>query len=977
MSKKLTYSLACFFTAFFIQGISQQYKFINYSTAQGLSQSQVNSVVQDSEHNLWIATLDGLSKFDGKTFSNFYKDQGLSSNTINALFCDSLNRIWIGTSEGLNYIYKNSVYPVNLKDYSQYKVNAIYVLNHFIYIGLAKDIVLKISVHENPTNTLVKSMEVYTLPEKTSVNSISSIQNSIYISTRKGVYTLSDRLSRVSFIDSTLNCTNIKEDLSHTIWLSTLEQGVFKFKEGKSAHYKSENELNIPNNYVRDLIVDHQNNVWFCTKVGLTKIAGNTITNYIGTNGFDYVAESILEDAEGNIWIGTEGKGIVRFVNESFSFLTAKQGLHSDLILSFCEDKEGAIWLSSYGSGVARLYGNQFTLYSFQNNTLSNNTVWSSFKSSDGTLFFGTSDGLDVFKNNRFYHYKTEDGLLNNKIQSFFEDNDSTVYIGTKEGVVSYKNGKISSFLTNIWDVRSIVLYQNSICFASSDGIYITTKNKPPKKIGDELLLNKTVYCLASYKKELWIGADDGLYKYFNGSIQKVKTSIKNSNSSAINFLHIDRENTLWVGVNNGIYRKNLEDEDTPFTILTTDDGLIGLETNLNAIYEDSKGKIWIGTSEGVSIYNPKDKTSRLDYKLKISLNEVKLFYETENWVDSARFKFDYNRNHISFYFNAPFYQKPNNVYYQYKLEGFDENWTPPDFTNFTRYSNVPPGHYTFKVKASYDLKNWTSEASYSFTIKTPFWLTWWFRIGFLLLLFGLTYYFFLRQKKRQNEKRKAAILEYKNRLVKLEQQSLNASMNRHFIFNALNSIQFYINKEDKLSANRYLSSFAKLIRKNLDSSINEDSLISLEEELDRLKLYMSLEKMRFKDRFDYKIEVDPEIDLEMNKVPGMFLQPFVENSIWHGILPNDEKEGLITISIKKHNEGFQFIIEDNGIGIETSKKAKELNPNSHISRGMEIASNRIAMLEKISGQNITLKGPYEIIENQEVKGTRVEVTFG
>jgi len=209
-----------------------------------------------------------------------------------------------------------------------------------------------------------------------------------------------------------------------------------------------------------------------------------------------------------------------------------------------------------------------------------------------------------------------------------------------------------------------------------------------------------------------------------------------------------------------------------------------------------------------------------------------------------------------------------------------------------------------------------------------------------------------------------------------LEQQSLNASMNRHFIFNALNSIQYYINRQDKLAANRYLSSFAKLIRKNLDSSSSPDNLVALSEELERLDLYISLEHMRFQDKFEYEITIDPTIDTSSIRVPAMFLQPYVENSIWHGVLPM-KSAGKIEVKIVKTANEIKFSIEDNGIGIEKSLAKKGTLGHSHDSKGMKITSSRINVLRTLTKRNIQIIGPFEVKnENEETMGTKVEIVF-
>lgn len=208
---------------------------------------------------------------------------------------------------------------------------------------------------------------------------------------------------------------------------------------------------------------------------------------------------------------------------------------------------------------------------------------------------------------------------------------------------------------------------------------------------------------------------------------------------------------------------------------------------------------------------------------------------------------------------------------------------------------------------------------------------------------------------------------------MELESQSLNSSMNRHFIFNSLNSIQYYINMQDRKSANRYLTSFAKLIRKNLDSSQQNET--SLKDELDRLELYLSLEQMRFQGRFDYEISISPDVNVEDITIPAMMLQPFLENSIWHGILPS-EKHGELEVYISEMNQGVEIEIKDNGIGVETSKSLKAETENGHISQGMDITQNRIQLYKNMTGLNYEIKGPYEIKNGspENILGTVVTI---
>jgi sensor histidine kinase YesM len=230
----------------------------------------------------------------------------------------------------------------------------------------------------------------------------------------------------------------------------------------------------------------------------------------------------------------------------------------------------------------------------------------------------------------------------------------------------------------------------------------------------------------------------------------------------------------------------------------------------------------------------------------------------------------------------------------------------------------IDHGEYDFEVRATNNSGEWSEISRMQVIILPPFWLTWWFislviiaSIALLILIFQIRIKAI--KQKQENEK-----LGFKNRLLFLEQQSLNASMNRHFIFNSLNSIQYFINSSNKLAANKYLTSFAKLIRKNLDSSQANNFIVTLKEEIERIELYLSLEKMRFEGKFEYEIDLDENIDTESIEIPSMILQPFVENSIIHGVLPVDRK-GKILIRIYLEFGFLVLELTDDGMGIDQS----------------------------------------------------------
>jgi tetratricopeptide (TPR) repeat protein len=245
------------------------------------------------------------------------------------------------------------------------------------------------------------------------------------------------------------------------------------------------------------------------------------------------------------------------------------------------------------------------------------------------------------------------------------------------------------------------------------------------------------------------------------------------------------------------------------------------------------------------------------------------------------------------------------------------------------------------------------------------------------LLIYGYTGLFVLSlaigilifSRSKINAKRR--ISEMNRKIAEVTQANLRQQMNPHFIFNTLNSIQYYMYQHDKLATNNYLTKFSSLMRKVLENS--QHTSIPLRDELEALNLYLELEMIRFKDKFDFEIKVDEEIDPFLYKVPTMLIQPYVENSISHGLMPCEGK-GLVKITLKLENEYISCIIEDNGIGREAAQEIKRKKEGNHNSLGTQIVASRLDLVNALYGT--TLKTIYSDLKNinGEPEGTRVEI---
>lgn len=244
---------------------------------------------------------------------------------------------------------------------------------------------------------------------------------------------------------------------------------------------------------------------------------------------------------------------------------------------------------------------------------------------------------------------------------------------------------------------------------------------------------------------------------------------------------------------------------------------------------------------------------------------------------------------------------------------------------------------------------NGNNELAIQFNIATPIWKAIWFW-AILAIVFQVFFIYLINKRQKRKKEAKLAKEIATVHTAALEQQAFTSLMNPHFMFNALNSIQHYINVQDRQNANRYLSDFASLIRKNFEAA--QQSFIPLEQELENVTIYLRLEQMRFANKFSYQIIIPEAIDIEHWMMPTMMLQPLLENAVIHGIMPSSI-DGQITIRLNEVDNNLVFTITDNGIGFKNSLALKQ--PTEHKSHGMGLIKKRIEALTHLCRQPISI----------------------
>ncbi|MEM7161903.1 MAG: two-component regulator propeller domain-containing protein [Bacteroidota bacterium] len=958
---------------------AQNYSFINYSVEKGLAQSQATDIVQDDNGYLWISTLGGLSHFDGLTFENFSRESGLLDNYVNTLFHHN-NTVYVGCKGGISIVKEKEINSFAFPEkYKEAKVMAIGVSEKDVYVGTD---IAGLWHFKDGIFTFIESLPF------DKVRSLTVIDNFILIGSNEGLFRYFFETNEWDIPFPSLSEKRVQDimiDQNNILWIGTYE-GLY-VHETSLEHYSTEDGL--ISNRIKKIHQDNKGNIWVSTKYGVSKIGGKNILNFDESNGLsNHDIKSVFCDLEGNIWMASNGSGIFKFSGEHIYTYTKDEQKYSRQALCIIEDGNEDLWLGSFNEGLYAEKQKGFDLFNTENG-FPDNTIWSGIEDQNGVLWFGTSNGLARIEDKEVSISQLGKSAGTDRITALFEDSQGKIWIGHKFGVRIMEPGKVTEFSEEQGfsgkRIRSIKEDSSGTVWLGADnGLYKYAENSFSKVSQKKIFDDNTVLNIAfDSRSNIWLGTKDGLFIYDGSVFHRVYIGEQFA-SNYINFSWMQKDHII-LGSNNGLYviniEKYLDGQANYARHFGLEQGLPNLECNLNAVCLNSKNQLIFGTGNGLAI-------AELNYLISdehiqaplVHINNVRVFMEDkikrgEKELNAfGTHSFLANENHISFDIAGLCLSKPQSVQFEYRLKGMQEQFLPLKNSSFVSFPFLPHGNYEFEVFAIAENGTRSDQAaSYAFEIIAPFHKTGAFNMLLALFVIGLIALIYLWRRRVQKRNIEQQRLVYRSRILSLEQQSLNSSMNRHFIFNALNSIQYYINRQDKLAANKYLSNFAKLIRKNLDSS--QENLTLLANELERIDLYLSLEHMRFQDKFDYDIEIDPKIDPSTIKIPSMLLQPFLENSIWHGILPKEEK-GKIKLNIKRSLSGsIKIIIDDDGIGVRRSIAQKNGKDHIHESKGVSLTNDRISLYQKLTHENFKIKGPYELKDtNDEVMGTRVEI---
>jgi len=963
----------------------------------------ITTLLQDKNGNIWMGTdNDGIDCFDENfnKISHYGKDEPqrykLISDKISVLMEDHEGDIWVGqwTGRGFNIIdpetkkirsysrLTNSLRADWYNDFLEDSRGNFWIGiwgNVGLYLfdkekGNFKDETFTLS-HINPINHVtdivvdndllwfapVSGFFAAYIPQKRKYNMyfvenslwqenlhVNQIlldgDNKLWIATDKGLYKkicnpyISFRPYKHENILAIANTKNKK-----LLWVVTAT-GIELFdKETKT--YREVCDLPFSDIQINFVFEDIRDQLWIGTPLGLfLKPAGeqnikkqrmfasqNTSPSEISMNCY-------LQDSGGNFWLGTSS-GL--FYYNSIRRRFEKRELLGDKeVFSLVSGKSGSLWVGT-NMGLYHINKN-ITVQSFRTSgsekqSLTGDSVYSIAFDQSGDLWIGTNRGLCQLeiKTGSLIRHNTAQGryISSRLVRCIYEDRKGNIWVGTTEvslNKMEIATGKITQFINN---------FQDSTAF-----------------------WGKEVNCvLEDMNGNIWIGGF-GLNRYLPESESFIHYTESDglANNSVMGILE-DNSGNLWISTQNGLSKFDPLTE--TFENFYSKDGLQDNEFTA-ARLKLKNNDLMFGGKNGLNIFNP-EKISKNKNTPPVSISKFMVFDKVTNddFPQTKTIELKHNQNYFSFEFAALDYSFPSENKYAYKLENFDPEWFYADANDRkAKYTNVPPGEYVFRIKAANNDGTWNETgAAIDLIIKPPFWQTWWFYLleGLLFVLIIVAYIKY-REKK----------IKEKNEVLLLEQKLLRSQMNPHFIFNSLTSIQSFIFENNPIEAGSYLSKFSELIRSILYNSREE--FISLDKEIKTLENYLEIQQLRYSNNFDYKIDVDPEIDMEMVAIPPMLAQPFIENSVEHGIKQIEER-GFISVNFSLTDESIILTIEDNGIGIEATQKLKDNKAREHKSLATIITKERIEILNKGKKKRSWSMHTEEIIgEGDRVEGTRI-----
>lgn len=942
---------------------SQEYIYRQFTTQNGLPTKTIYEIFCAADGFIWMGSDIGLIRYDGREFKLFTTDDGLPDTEVLHVFGDSENRIWgITFSNRIFYIQNEKVFTRNeapfLKqidslgeqrnatvDYDFYQSGEIFFYLYNRILQVSGDTIKDLS----PTG-------------KEPIN-------------LRNVFCINGRFYAVSELADSKQVLQLKGEK----FVRTADDTLFTIADCHTAD---------ANYYLRP--------------GAITNDAGKA-TVYPEPEWYeDTYYSNLFTDTKGLFWYYTDNKGVKIYAENRWNTI-----FENFRITNVSQDFEGNYWLSTASNGVLFLessFLNKIHLIRYNDNTI--RSVTSLFIDAEHRIYTGDEFSiLTVYEDTQtMTAFQLTDGIRYCRVLNI--QSIHTLFLTTDAGVfeMEYQPGQIITRNRPVPQASGKALSivdENTLFLASSGGLQQLVRTASGWK-SDLIYKGRSFACITTPDSTTWFTTQQGLYA-FNGKQVIAFDLPEIRDLRIIDLLYNPVDQTLLLASDgNGIFLFSMVHKTIARQITETD----GLSTNLCRKMQLVGDTLYVATPNGLNriklepghpvvlpVYDRKNGLPSDDVKcffiqgstlavggdfgvlvwenflspvetIPPKLHITKIKTDKGVFTPGEKIIASYQTGILQILYSAIRYISAP-PFIEYRVDNF--NWQVHS-GGILEIRNLSPGKHTIACRIQGQAG--TPPVMLHIFISAPFYEQSWF-LPLLIICIALAFAAGIIRWLNIRKKKAIEKSQLNEKLIFAEQQALQAMMNPHFIFNAINSVQQFIIRNDQKEANRYLTQFARLIRSNLETS--KKKYITLEEETERLSLYLQFEKIRFGDKLNYAIVISPGLEADRIYIPSMVIQPFVENAIWHGIAPV-QKKGQVTVAFSVENNQLIISIEDNGAGY--NPKTGDTQETDKTSLGMHITRKRLQLLSEDSGMQHYFGIRARMTDNGTPEGTTVTITL-
>lgn len=955
---------------------AQRYDIKTYSIKEGLPQQQVAGVSQDQHGYMWFGTYgEGLARFDGQEYRQVTTRQGLRDNMVYELYHDAGERFWVSTeSGGLARVFEDTV----RYRFTEHPIDTL-VVNRLteapggqlmmgtygggLYMwdgdslsvltterGLASDIVWDvyqrdpqsrwIATHSGVT-VMEEGAERSRLLEGTGGLAVYRIfekeGGEIWLATHDGLRIWNgESLETIRIINGQElgYVYDIAEDMNGNVWVATASNGLFRWDGERYDHLTEDNGLS--SNYMYELYRDRDGYLWAATdENGVNLVRSNAFLRYTGeVNPLLSVVNAVFRSREGDLWVGTD-RGLGLLDNGIFEWAG---GEILEPVWEITQRPDGSLLLLMEDNTILAYDGRRFTDFTEEQRLEKSHTL-DIMSDSRGRLWIARQDGLVFHRAGESRVFTTEDGLPSLTIWDLYEDGSGNIWLGTDDGLARYTGAEGESF--HVYDT------------------------------GDGLAHNRISHITTGPEGHLWLGTAEGVTRMTvpsdsSGASFLNLGDLHETHRDESQFIAFDSEGYLWQGTSAGIHRIDVEryreGDSTRIRHYGFEALGEGLETSHQAIGTDRRGRLWMGTVDGLVMYDPERAFGRtLRPRVHITAFETHsgVFGHTGPGVkksaslEGAR-RMSYDEDDLVVHFNAVDFLNPEQLTYSYRLLGYSERWSPPSKTRHAIFTNLPPGDYRFEIRARNSHGNWSAEAAgLDFHIATPFWQSWWFRALVLLAAIGFVYGFarlrvsyLERNKLRELVDRKTQDLQDALREKEVLVKEVHHRVKNNLaVISSLLQMQIWESEDGPtrqvLQDSQLRIQSISLVHEKLYQSDNM-AQVNFREYVE--ELLEAIERTYEEAGNHIRIETDiTNVEMTVNlAIPtSLILNELVTNAYKHAF--NGREEGRIRVQVDRTGSGMVLEVRDNGAGLPD-----DFGEGQDSSLGMSLVST---LTKQLSGE--------------------------